>query len=352
MPEPLRFGIIGCGVIGPTHADALASLPDAHLVAAADERADRARAFGERYAVTSYTSAQEMLERERLDVVCVCTPSGMHGVHARMAMRSGRHVIVEKPIEITREAIDQLLQAQRDAGVKLAVISQHRWDPASQQVDALVREGAFGRLTLGIAHVPWWRSQAYYDSGAWRGTWTLDGGGVLINQAIHSLDLLQWFMGRVTHVKAYTSTLAHTMETEDVATAVLRFESGALGSIIATTAAFPGVGTSIAVYGDRGSAVIGDDKLTFLQLARDIGEVGAYGVGTPKYLNTGTGPAGTAADPAALNASTHAQQIADMIRAIREGGDPLLDGNAARHPVDIILSIYESSRTGLEVRLP
>jgi predicted dehydrogenase len=159
-------------------------------------------------------------------------------------------------------------------------------------------------------------------------------------------------MGRVTHVKAYSATLAHAMETEDVATAALRFESGALGSIVATTAAFPGVGTSICVYGDRGSAVIGDDKLSFLQLARDIGEVGAYGAGTPKYLSAGTGPAGTAADPAALNAGTHAQQIGDMIRAIREHRDPLLDGNAARHPVDIILAIYESSRTGLEVELP
>src|SRR5437588_4141854 len=197
-----------------------------------------------------------MLKHERLDVVIICTPSGMHGEHACAVMRAGRHVIVENPMEITRAAMDEMLRVQQETGVKLAVISQHRFDAASRQVRQLVDERAFGRLVLGNALVPWWRSQAYYDSGAWRGTWEMDGGGVLMNQAIHSIDLLQWLMGPVKSIFAYTDTLAHRMETEDVAVAGLRFANGALGTIAATTGAYPGVTTRIEVFGDKGSAII------------------------------------------------------------------------------------------------
>ena len=235
MTEPLRFGLVGCGVSGPIHAEALASLPDAVLAAVADLVPERVHKLTERYGGTPYTDLESMLQQERLDVVIICTPSGMHGEHACMVMRSGRHVIVEKPMEIRREALDEMLRVQQETGVKLAVISQHRFDAASQQVRQLVDEQAFGRLVLGNVLVPWWRSQAYYDSGAWRGTWALDGGGVLMNQSIHSIDLLQWLMGPVKSVYAYTDTLAHRMETEDVAVAVLRFANGALGTIAATT---------------------------------------------------------------------------------------------------------------------
>jgi UDP-N-acetyl-2-amino-2-deoxyglucuronate dehydrogenase len=289
-------------------------------------------------------------------------------------------VIVEKPMEISHAAIKQMLRAQQECGVKLAVISQHRFDPASLQVHDLIEEQAFGRLVLGNAIVPWWRSQAYYDSGAWRGTWKLDGGGVLMNQSIHSIDLLQWFMGPVRSVYAYTDTLAHRIETEDVAVAVLRFENGALGTIAATTAAYPGVTTRIEIFGDKGSAVIENDKLSYLHLARDdTQEVGAYGIAnevstrsmagaspmatargrraTIKVAPTGAthdnaGAAGSSAqDPAALSFRGHALQIADMIRAIREDGTPVVDGQAARRPVEIILGIYESARTHKEVTL-
>jgi predicted dehydrogenase len=244
-----------------------------------------------------------------------------------------------------------MLRVQRESRVKLAVISQHRFDAATQQVHQLMEEGAFGRLVLGTAQIPWWRSQKYYDSGAWRGTWALDGGGVLMNQSIHSIDLLQWLMGRVARVSAYTDTLAHRMETEDVAVAVLRFAGGALGAITATTGAYPGVGTRIEVFGERGSAVIENDRLGFLRLARDEGEVGDYGIGGAERAQSTQEGGATAADPRALAVTTHATQIADMIRAIREDGVPLVDGQAARHPVEIILAIYESARTGKEVTL-
>jgi predicted dehydrogenase len=294
-----------------------------------------------------------MLDREKLEVVNICTPSGDHREHACQVMRSGRHVIVEKPIEITLPAIDEMLRVQREMGVKLAVISQHRFDPATQQVHKLLEEQAFGRLVLGNMLVPWWRSQKYYDSGAWRGTWALDGGGVLMNQSIHSIDLLQWLMGPVKSLCAYTDRLAHRMETEDVGVAVLRFANGALGTIAATTGAYPGVTTRIEVFGDKGSAIIENDNLAYLHLARDDKEeVGIYGANPKDAKKPDATDAGaTAKDPAALSIRSHVLQIADMIRAIREDGTPLLDGYAARHPVQIILGIYESARTHQEVRL-
>jgi UDP-N-acetyl-2-amino-2-deoxyglucuronate dehydrogenase len=353
MAERLRFGIIGCGVIGPTHAEALTTVPEAHLVAVADVVPERAAQLAAKHGATPYSDARQMLEREQLDVVDVCTPSGMHGEHACLVMRSGRHVIVEKPMEITRSALDEMLRVQRESGVKLAVISQHRFDAATQEVQRLSAAGSFGRLVLGTAQIPWWRSQKYYDSGAWRGTWALDGGGVLMNQSIHSIDVLQWLMGRVTHVTAYTRTLAHQMETEDVAVAVLRFANGALGAITATTGAYPGVGTRVEVFGDRGSAVIENDRLGFLQMAQEGQQVGDYGIGVAERAQqratVGDLGGATAADPKALAIAGHGAQIQDMIRAIREDGSPLVDGEAGRRPVEIILAIYESARTGREV---
>ena len=205
---------------------------------------------------------------------------------------------------MTLEAADRLIEVQRATGGRVAVVSQHRFDAATQAVhEALARE--FGRLTSGSADVRWWRSQPYYDSGGWRGTWELDGGGVLINQAIHSIDLLQWLMGQVVEVTAYTGLIAHErIEVEDTAVAILKFANGALGTIVATTAAYPGLTTRIAVHGDRGSAIIDDDELTYFHAApRDRRR--AYGAGggenqaeevMQRYGEAESGP-GAGADP-------------------------------------------------------
>jgi predicted dehydrogenase len=317
-------------------------------VAVADEEVERAERLAGRFGVRAYSDIGTMLAREDVDVVDVCTPSGMHGSHAVEVMRSGRHVIVEKPMEITLPAIEEMLRVQEETGVKMAVISQHRFDAASQTVHRLITEDALGRLVLGSAHIPWWRSQEYYDSGEWRGTRALDGGGVLMNQSIHSIDLLLWFMGPVASVFAYTDTLTHRMETEDVAVATLRFHSGALGTVAATTAAYPGIITRVEVFGDAGTVVIENDQLIVLRLRGEDGEeVGAYGAAGPAISRQG----GTAANPAAVPTATHAEQIADMMRAIRDGSTPLVDGRAARRPVETILAIYESARTGKEVHL-
>lgn len=358
MAEQISFGIIGCGVIGPTHAKAISSLFGARLVAVADVVAERAQQLAKMYGATPYANAQEMLERERLDVVDICTPSGVHGELACQVMRSGRHVIVEKPMEINREAIAQMLRVQRETGVKMAVISQHRFDPATKYVYELAQRRAFGRLVLGHVEIPWWRSQQYYESGVWRGTWELDGGGVLMNQGIHSIDLLQWLMGPVRTVYAHTDTLAHRMEAEDVAVAVVRFANGALGTLAGTTGAYPGVGTRIEVYGDRGSAVIADDRLATLHLWTEGDEVSAYGASAAQRAEAEVGQAemlsempSAARDPSAIGIASHVAQIADMVEAIRDDRPPLVDGEAGRRPVEIILGVYESARTHQEVTL-
>jgi UDP-N-acetyl-2-amino-2-deoxyglucuronate dehydrogenase len=344
MAKPLRFGLVGCGVISGTHAEAIAGQPDAELVAVADPNRDRAEKLAAKYGVPAYTDLQEMLDQQQLDAVTICTPSGMHGAQACQVMRSGRHVLVEKPMDVRRETLDEMLRVQREAGVKLAVISQHRFDPAAQQVHELIAAGAFGRLVLGNASVAWWRAQAYYDSGKWRGTRALDGG-VLRNQAIHSIDVLQWLMGPVRTVYAYADTLTHRIESEDAAVAVLRFANGALGTIAATTGSYPGDLTRIEVCGNQGAAVIENDKLAYLRVAGDDAATTAESGAPVPGVTGGT----TAPIPAA---SGHARQVAGFIRAIREDGTPEIDGLAGRQPVDLILAIYESARTGQEVTLP
>ena len=350
MSETIHFGLLGCGMIGPLHADAIASLPDAEVSAVVDVVLERAETLAARCGARAYTDLDTMLASENIEVVIIGLPSGMHGEYACRAMRAGCHVIVEKPMEIRREALDEMLRVQQETGRKLAVISQRRFDPGVQQVRKLIDEGALGRLVVANAVVPWWRSQGYYDSGAWRGTWSLDGGGILMNQAIHCIDLFQWMMGPVKSLTAYTDTLVHQMETEDVAVAILRFASGALGTISATTGAYPGLAMRLELFGNQGSVVLTDGELDYLHLARDEQEApGAYGL--KEKIGQVPRTASAASDPAALAARSHALQIADMLQAIREDGTPLVDGQAGRHPVEIILGIYESSRTGREVML-
>jgi predicted dehydrogenase len=247
-----------------------------------------------------------------------------------------------------------MLRVQRESGVKLAVISQHRFDHAAKHVYDLAQRGAFGRMVLGNAQIPWWRSQQYYESGAWRGTWELDGG-VLMNQGIHAIDLLQWVMGPVRTIYAQTATLAHQMQTEDVAVAVVRFANGALGALAGTTGAYPGMGSRVELYGDRGSAVIADDRLASLYLDTESAQVGPYGVSGAHRAGAAMSQAdlpSAAQDPAAIGIASHVAQIADMVAAIRDDRPPLVDGEAGRRPVEIVLGVYESARTRQEVTLP
>lgn len=357
--EKLRFGILGCGVIGPHHARAIAGLESAELVAVADVVPELAESLASEYGCSPCAGLEEMLSGVDLDAVCVCTPSGMHAEDAITALEAGKDVVIEKPVDVTLRAADRLLEVQRVTGGKVAVVSQHRFDPAAQAVHEAVGRGDFGRLTSGSAEVRWWRSQSYYDSGGWRGTWELDGGGVLINQAIHSIDLLQWLMGPVDEVIAYTGLLAHErIEVEDTAVAILKFASGALGTIVATTAAYPGLTATISVHGDRGSAIIDDDALVYFHAAGDGQEGDAYGAGgrenqaeevLERYGEVESGP-GAGADPGSLSMA-HRDQIQDFVEAVREGREPSVNLEEGRKPLAIIQGIYESARTGSPVRI-
>ncbi len=360
MAERVRFGILGCGVIGPHHAQAIAGLPDdAVLVAVADRHRDRADTLARKYDVAAYSSLDELLRHPELDAICVCTPSGDHAENASAVLNAGKHVVVEKPVDVTLEAIDRLLASRRSRAQKVAVISQHRFDTSTRIVRDAVDQGQLGRLTVGTAQVRWWRAQSYYDSGAWRGTWKHDGGGALMNQSIHTIDLLQWIMGPVIEVSAYTGLLAHErIEVEDTAVAILRFAGGALGIVEGTTAAYPGLTARLEVHGDRGSAVIDNDELVYFHSA-PLGEEGAaYGAGgggnqaSDRIRQYGADQVSAAAgsDPASLSMS-HREQIREFIDAIREDREPLVNIEEARKPVAIILAIYESARSGRPVRI-
>ena len=358
--EGLRFGILGCGVIGPHHAPAIVGLDSADLVAVADVVPEKAERLAGEYDCSWYTSLEDMLSKAELDAVCICTPSGMHAEGAIAALEAGKDVVIEKPVDVSLKAVDRVLDVQRATGRKVAVISQHRFDPAARAVREAVSKGEFGRLTSGSAEVRWWRSQSYYDSGGWRGTWALDGGGVLINQAIHSIDLLQWLMGPVVEVTAYTGLLAHErIEVEDSAVAILKFAGGAIGTIVATTAAYPGLTARIVVHGERGSAVIDDDELRYFHAGGEDVQGEDYGAGGAKnqadkvlerYGATADSGPGAGADPGSLSMA-HRDQIQDFVEAISEDRKPSIDAEEGRKPLAIISGIYESAQTGRAVRI-
>ncbi len=359
--QQVRFGIVGCGSIGPTHAGAIRQIPDTRIVAVADTVQSRATGLADKFGVPkAYSSQEELLADKDVDVVCLCTPSGMHADGAVAAMRAGKHVIVEKPMEISLAACDRMIQASDETGMKLTVISQHRFDAASQMASRKIVSGDLGNIVLATADVKWWRTQQYYDSGDWRGTWAMDGGGALMNQGVHTVDLLQWLAGPVEKVTAHTRTGAHErIEVEDVAVAVLTFKSGAVGTLVATTAAYPGLVVRVDLFGSKGSLSIEADTLRMLAIhgketlwdksaaahALSVAQGGTASVKDEAAHRE------AAADPGAVWGDAHREQIKDFIRAVREDSQPLIDARAARKPVEIILAVYESARTGKTVTL-
>lgn len=361
----IRFGIVGCGAIGPTHAGALKQLAeDAELVAVADLVPERAQKVAEQFGVrTIYASDDQLIADKEIDAVIFATPSGMHADQAVKALRAGKHVIVEKPMDVSLDACDRMVAAERETGKKLAIISQHRWDHASIFVKDAVASGKLGKLYLVEMSVKWWRTQQYYDSGDWRGTWKWDGGGALMNQGVHTVDLMQWLAGPVESVYARTATGGHErIEVEDIAVATLKFKNGAIGTLTATTAAFPGQLARVDLYGTEGSAIIEGDRLKLFHL-RDGTQVNAEGASRHALSVAQGGTASVkdetatrltenaAKDPGAIWGDAHREQIRDFINAIRNDTRPLIHGAEGRKPVEIILAVYESARTGKEIKL-
>ena len=360
--QRIRIALVGAGVIGTIHGAVTSELADRiELVAVVDTHLDRAEKLAAVHGGKPFTSLTEALAAVDIDVVSVCTPTGRHAEVAIEALEAGKHVIVEKPAEITVAKTDEIIAAQGRAGTQVAVISQHRFDPATEVAVAAISNGELGRLTSGIASIDWWRGQTYYDSGDWRGTWELDGGGALMNQGVHTVDLLVATLGRPVEVFAYTGTLAHErIEVEDVAVGVVRFESGALGVLHATTAAYPGLSARLQVHGDRGSVVIDNDKLTFAHLTPpdSSAEERAYGQpGTsinqiadyPEASGAADQTAGS--DPGQLAIDAHRRQYENFLAALA-GREPLrVDLETNRQSIAIITGVYESARTGRPVSL-
>jgi predicted dehydrogenase len=342
------FGLVGCGMIAEFHTRAIAEIPGSKVVAVYDTVPDRARKIAELAGegCTIYDDLGAMLAHPGLDVVSVCTPSGAHRDPAVQAALAGKHVVVEKPMEITVPRCDAILEACDRTGVRLCAIFPSRFSKANLALKRAIDAGRFGRLTLGDTYVKWWRTQEYYDSGGWRGTWELDGGGALMNQAIHNVDLLQWLMGDVEGVQAQAATLCHErIEVEDTAVAILRFKSGALGVIEAATSCYPGLLKRTEIHGSDGSARVEQDDITLWSFRHE--EPGDAALRSAGNVNTGG-----AADPRDISHAGHREQLADFLQAIDTGGQPRVDGREGRKAVEIIRAIYRSARTGQPVPLP
>jgi predicted dehydrogenase len=339
----LRFGLLGCGIIGRYHAEAISGTENAVLQAVADVEGSRAGEFSARYGGTAYASLEQMLGDPAVDVVSICTASALHAGQAVATMKSGRHVVVEKPMAIALSQCDEMIRTSRETRKYLAVIFQNRFRPIYREMKSLIDSGRLGTLVSANAELKWYRSQEYYDSGGWRGSWAMDGGGALMNQTIHYVDLLLWLMGPVRAVQAYTGTLTHDIETEDVAVAALEFASGALGILQGTTSAYPGLWTRLEVNGEAGALAVQNDRFTVRYLAdeQDV-EAGPYGLPEVPML---------APEKADFSTGWHQEQICEVIRCIEQDRQPPIDGLEGRRSVELILAAYDSARTHREVQI-
>jgi predicted dehydrogenase len=336
----MRFGIIGAGVIGTIHARLIASIAceQAELVAVADTNQAAASKLAHAYGCLALPTADDLVARDDVDAVSVCLPSGLHADAAVAALEAGKHVIVEKPIDITLSAADRIIAAERSSGRTVTVISQRRFQPAFRSLHEAATGGRLGRITLAVAESTYWRSQAYYDSGDWRGTQALDGGGALMNQGIHALDLLTWVMGEPVEVSAYSATLAHErIQVEDTLTANIRFASDALATLTATTGTYPERQVRLTVAGDAGTAVVADERLAYLH-TRDT-ETGE--------LNGSAGKPDTVPEASSLGEldTAHRAQYLDFIAAVRDNRPPRITTGDGRRALALVLAIYESART-------
>ena len=337
--------LVGSGSIARTHARAIQASEKTHLVGVTG--GSRAGPFAESFGCRHYSALEEALADEAVSVIDICGPSGSRLEPTEAAAAAGKHVLVEKPIEVTLERADRMIGACRQSGVKLGVIFQSRFKEIYDVLRGWLAEGKFGRLILGDAYIKWHRPQTYYDSGGWRGTWELDGGGALMNQGIHTIDLLRWLMGDVDVVYGMAGALARDIEVEDTAVAVVRFANGALGVIEGTTASFPGSPRRLELRGDKGTAVVVDDRLEtveFENMSRGDEDLAArlgQGIAT-----------GSAATPEVANFRWHQLQIEDFADAIRHDREPRVTGADARQTLELVLAVYESSRTGRPVQLP
>ncbi|MDQ2686528.1 MAG: Gfo/Idh/MocA family oxidoreductase [Armatimonadota bacterium] len=340
----VRFGLVGCGVIHGWHTEVLNNLKDeAELVAVCDVVPERAQASADKWGVEAYTSLKKMLRRKDIDAIAIGTPSGRHADQAMEAIKAGKHVLIEKPIDVSLKKADALVKAARKAGVVLTPISQNRYGAGVRKLHEWLHEGKLGRLVYGEATTIWHRTQDYYDSGDWRGTWALDGGGALMNQGVHYADQLRWALGAPKSVSARAATLGHDrIEVEDIVTASIEFESGAIGTLTATTCAFPGFATTLDIYGTSGTVKIANNELVLAKFTN----------GETYTAADAAKPAAGAGDPSAISHHGHTNQFRDFIAAIREGRDPWITGEMGRDALELVIGVYKSAYSGKTVNFP
>jgi len=341
MKNPIGFGIVGGGMIGAVQAAAIGQINGAQLVAVCGRDDQRTAEFAAKFGATSYTSYDEFLKHPGLHIVNVCTPSGVRAELGIRAAEAGKHVLAEKPIEINLERADALIAACDKAGVKLGVIFQSRFLPAVRRIKQAIDEGRLGKLMIGDAFVKWYRAPEYYAPGTWRGTLSLDGGGALINQAIHTVDLLRWMMGPVETAFAMKAALRYPhIEAEDTLAGVVRFENGALGSVQAATSAKPGFKRRLEISGERGTVILDGDAISVWAIDGEDSDLG-----DAEQLTDGS------ANPAAISNEGHRRQIEDMMRAVIEDRPPMIDGREGRKSLELVAALYASANAGQPVKL-
>jgi predicted dehydrogenase len=343
--RPLGFALVGLGMIADFHAQAMARVNGARLVGVMSRDRTKGDAFAAKHGVPFVTTdLDELLARADVDVVCITTPAGAHLAPALAAICAGKHLVIEKPIEITTQRADEILQAANAAGVKLAAIFQGRFGEGARTVKAALDAGRFGRIVLASAYVKWHRKPEYYTG--YRGTWELDGGGVLLNQAIHAVDLLVWFAGMPAKVFCHATRRVHTgIEAEDTASASLHFASGALGTIEASTALWPGWQRRIEICGEHGSVSLEDDHIARWEFREPRPEDAAI-LAAKDRAALGSG----ASAPNAISVEGHRRQIEDLVEAIRHDRPVAIDGAEARKSVAVIRALYASAARGVPVK--
>jgi predicted dehydrogenase len=338
-------------MIARFHARAIREIPFAHI----SGLVSRTRASGQKLieetgipACPVFATTEEAVRAPGVDAIIVTTPSGAHLEPALVAAAARKHVVVEKPLEITGSRCQQIIDACDKAGVHICTIFPSRFGDANVALKEAVDAGKFGRITLGETACKWWRTQQYYDEGGWKGTQALDGGGAMMNQAIHNVDLLLWMMGSAATVSGFTATLAHErIEVEDTAVAVIRFKSGALGVIQATTSVHPGYPKTISIHGDKGSAAIEQDDILRWDFTPETDSDKAVKARFASKVSA----SGGSADPKAISHEGHRRQLADFVEAVRLNRAPKVDGKEGKKAVDLICAIYESQRTGKAVKV-
>ena len=337
----LGIGIIGTGSIVKTYAKCISELEGIKLIALYTKSPDRVKDAENRFGVSVFSDLEEFLDHPDMQMVCVCNESGNHGDVIEKAAKAGKHILSEKPLEVTPKKIEAIIAICETYKVKLGCVLQNRCGTDYKAVEKAVKDGLLGKLLMGNAHINWYRSLAYYAQNPWRGTKKLDGGAAFINQGIHTIDLLINLMGSVKSVFGTVKTLVHDIEGEDVGAGLLHFKNGAIGTITAGTALYPGYPERIEIYGEKGSILMEGGKITQWNVKNSD---------TPAWMSN-TGVASGASDPTSIGHLNHKTVIKDMVTAIKEDRNPMVGGKEAIKAVAVITALYASSKNKQSVEL-